>query len=89
MRVFTLLSVCGILAGCATVPFGNPGDTVDVSSASSGHVTFWYTHHYASELPFTSQRAELHCRAYGRNAQLIQMSQVTMDRSQVTYICAD
>ncbi len=88
MRVL-LLIVLGALAGCATVPFGNPGDTVDVSSVSSGHVTFWYTHHYASELPYASQAAELHCRSYGRNAQLMQMSQVTMDRTQATFVCTD
>lgn len=87
--VASLSVVGGALAGCATPPLSGAGGTVDLISQSQNHVTFVYTHHYASELPYASQVAEQHCQRYGKHAQLVQNTPNGPDRTTASFTCIE
>lgn len=87
MHRTSALLITALIAGCATPPFSGPGGTVDLVSQSPNHVTFAYTHHYASELPHAAQLADAHCRWYGKRSQLVQNSRNGPDRSTVVFTC--
>ena len=77
------------LAGCTWLiePFIKPGETVTLIAASSNQVTYEYTHHYDSELPFAGKSAQQQCSRYGKQAELDSIVRKSIDRSWVTFRC--
>lgn len=78
-----LLSACGLFGAL----FVKPGNTVDLISASQYEVTYEYTHHYDSELPFAGRQADAQCQIYEKHSAIKQIIVKNIDRSMVIFRC--
>jgi hypothetical protein len=85
---FSISLTC--IGGCSLeVPSKvEPGDTVDLISASLKQATYEFTTKYKNiELPYTREAADKECVRYGQHAGRPQITEFTLDRSRVTYRC--
>src|ERR1700693_4733587 len=81
----TILASTASLTGC-TILMGSiitPGQTVTLIAVSSNQVTYEYTHHYGSELPFAGKSAEQQCSRYGKEPELDSIVRKTIDRKTI------
>lgn len=88
-RTVAVASASVSLYGCALfgAVFVEPGATVQLISASQYRVTYEYTHHYDSELPYAGRQAEQQCNRFGKQAALHRIDRKNIDRSWVTFRC--
>jgi hypothetical protein len=73
--------VFGIVVGV------NPGDTIDLITASQNQVVLEYTHSYSFELPAAGRFADQQCGRFGKHAALVSSVRQNLDRSIATFKC--